>query len=51
MTMAEKILAAHAGMKHVAPGQLIDVKVDVILTNDITAPISIQEFARFGLEH
>jgi len=37
MTMAEKILAAHAGAKHVEPGQFVEVNVDVVLANDITA--------------
>jgi len=40
-TITEKILAAHAGLKTVAPGQLIQAKVDLTLANDITAPIAI----------
>ena len=50
MTMAEKILAAHAGAKHVEPGQFVEVNVDVVLANDITAPIAIREFERIGVE-
>ncbi|MFQ5813636.1 MAG: 3-isopropylmalate dehydratase large subunit [Anaerolineae bacterium] len=50
MTMAEKILAAHAGVEFVEPGQFVDVKVDVVLANDITAPIAIREFERIGVE-
>jgi 3-isopropylmalate/(R)-2-methylmalate dehydratase large subunit len=50
MTMAEKILAAHTGMEFVEPGQFVDVNVDVVLANDITAPIAIQEFDRIGVE-
>ena len=50
MTIAEKILAAHAGLKQVSPGDLIDVNVDLVLANDITAPIAINEFRRVGLE-
>jgi len=50
MTMAEKILAAHAGVEVVEPGQFVDVKVDVVLANDITAPIAIREFERIGVE-
>jgi len=50
MTMAEKILAAHAGVEVVEPGQFINVKVDVMLANDITAPIAIREFERIGVE-
>ncbi len=49
MTMAEKILAANAGVESVSPGQFVDVKVDVVLANDITAPIAIREFERIGV--
>lgn len=48
MTITEKILAAHAGKKEVAAGELINAKVDLILANDITAPIAIQEFKKTG---
>lgn len=48
MTITEKILAAHAGKKRVEPGELINAKVDLILANDITAPIAIQEFKKIG---
>jgi 3-isopropylmalate/(R)-2-methylmalate dehydratase large subunit len=51
MTMAEKILAAHAGVERVKPGQFVDVKADVVLANDITAPIAIREFERIGMEN
>jgi 3-isopropylmalate/(R)-2-methylmalate dehydratase large subunit len=50
MTLAEKILAAHCGRKKVAPGELINVKVDLVLANDITAPIAIKEFRRIGVK-
>ncbi len=50
MTITEKILAAHAGMERVEPGQLINVKVDLVLGNDITAPVAIREFDRIGVE-
>ncbi len=50
MTLVEKILAAHAGRDSVSPGELINVKVDLILANDITAPIAIREFQRIGVE-
>ena len=49
MTLAEKILAAHAGLPEVAPGMLIDARVDLVLANDITAPIAIREFERLGV--
>jgi 3-isopropylmalate/(R)-2-methylmalate dehydratase large subunit len=48
MTITEKILAAHSGKKKVSPGELINAKVDLILANDITAPISISEFRKIG---
>ena len=41
MTMAEKILAAHAGLDEVVPGQLIECDLDLVLSNDITSPIAI----------
>lgn len=42
MTMAEKILAAHAGLEEVQPGQLIECDLDLVLANDVTAPIAIR---------
>jgi 3-isopropylmalate/(R)-2-methylmalate dehydratase large subunit len=48
MTMTEKILAAHADLKEVHPGMLINAKVDIALGNDITAPIAIEEFQKAG---
>ena len=50
MTLAEKILAAHAGKEKVSPGEFINVNVDMVLSNDITAPIAIKEFRRLGVE-
>jgi len=50
MTITEKILAAHAGLERVEPGQLINVKVDLVLGNDITAPVAIREFDRIGVD-
>lgn len=49
-TITQKILAAHAGKKAVEPGELINAKVDLVLGNDITAPIAIQEFEKIGAE-
>ena len=48
MTITEKILAAHAGRKQVAPGEIINCRVDVALGNDITAPLAIQAFGEMG---
>ncbi|MHB1017906.1 MAG: 3-isopropylmalate dehydratase large subunit [Coriobacteriia bacterium] len=50
MTITEKILAAHAGLDEVVPGQLIECDLDLVLANDVTAPIAIREFAKIGVE-
>jgi len=50
VTLVEKILAAHTDKKKVSPGDFINVRVDLILANDITAPIAINEFRRIGVE-
>jgi len=50
MTVTEKILAAHAGLEAVTPGQLIMARVDLVLGNDITAPLAIKEFKRIGVD-
>ncbi|OGP53869.1 MAG: 3-isopropylmalate dehydratase large subunit [Deltaproteobacteria bacterium RBG_13_52_11] len=48
MTITEKILAAHAGLEAVAPGQIINARLDVALGNDITAPLAIKAFREIG---
>ena len=48
MTMTQKILAAKAGLSQVSPGQLIRVKLDLVLGNDITSPVAINEFNKGG---
>lgn len=48
MTMTQKILAAHAGLDSVSAGQLITVTLDMVLGNDITAPVAIREFEKAG---
>jgi 3-isopropylmalate/(R)-2-methylmalate dehydratase large subunit len=50
MTITEKILAEHAGLNEVVPGQLITAKLDLALANDITGPVSIREFQKFGVD-
>lgn len=50
MTMSQKILADHAGLATVETGQLIEARLDLVLGNDITAPVAIKEFARIGTE-
>lgn len=50
MTITEKILAEHIGWEIVKPGQLIEIKVDIVLANDITAPIAIERFRASGTE-
>lgn len=48
MTMSQKILAAHAGLDTVKPGQLIMADLDLCLGNDITTPVAINEFEKAG---
>jgi 3-isopropylmalate/(R)-2-methylmalate dehydratase large subunit len=48
VTITEKILAAHSGREEVSTGELINAKLDIILANDITAPIAINEFKKTG---
>ena len=50
MTMTQKILAAHAGLDHVVAGQLISAKLDIVLGNDITTPVAVNEFKKAGFE-
>jgi 3-isopropylmalate/(R)-2-methylmalate dehydratase large subunit len=50
MTITEKILAAHSGLEKVKAGDLINAKVDLILGNDITAPVAIERFREIGVE-
>jgi len=49
MTITEKILADHAGLEQVKPGDLITAKVDITLANDITGPVAINEFRKIGI--
>ncbi|WP_028844398.1 3-isopropylmalate dehydratase large subunit [Thermodesulfovibrio thiophilus] len=49
MTIAEKILAAHSNKKEVTPGEIINANLDIVLANDITAPIAIKEFEKLGV--
>lgn len=51
MTIVEKIMAKHAGLDSVKPGQLIEAKVDKVLANDITAPIAIKQMRESGVKH
>lgn len=48
MTITEKILAAHAGKDRVCPGEFINVRLNLVLGNDITAPVAIREFRKTG---
>ena len=50
MTITERIFAAHSGKKNVSAGELINAKVDLVLANDITAPIAISEFKKIGAQ-
>ena len=50
MTMTQKILAAHCGEPNVKAGQLINAKLDIVLGNDITTPVAINEFEKAGFD-
>lgn len=50
MTMTQKILARRAGLPSVKAGQLIEADLDLVLGNDITAPVAIREMNRFRKE-
>lgn len=50
MTMTQKILAAHAGVDSVEAGSLILAKVDLVLGNDITSPVAIEEFGKLNVD-
>lgn len=50
MTMTQKILAAHAGLSDVKAGQLIEADFDLVLGNDITSPVAINEMKKFDTE-
>ncbi|NLJ40493.1 MAG: 3-isopropylmalate dehydratase large subunit [Clostridiales bacterium] len=50
MTMTQKILAAHAGLEKVEAGQLIMADLDLVLGNDITSPVAINEFRKIGVK-
>lgn len=49
-TITEKILAAHAGLDRVEPGQIINARIDLALANDITAPLAIKAFRNMGAD-
>lgn len=50
MTISQKILAYHAGKDYVEAGELINCKLDVVLGNDVTSPVAIEEFNKLGLD-
>jgi 3-isopropylmalate/(R)-2-methylmalate dehydratase large subunit len=50
LNLTEKILAAHTDRKDVTPGEFINARVDMIVSNDITAPIAINEFRKLGVD-
>mgnify|MGYP003507676779 CR=1 FL=1 len=50
MTITEKIIAAHSGLKEAHPGQFVYASVDICLGNDITAPIAIEEFEKTDIK-
>ena len=50
MTMTQKILAAHAGLDQVSAGQLIEADLDLVLGNDVTAPVAIREMEKMTIK-
>lgn len=50
MTVVEKIIANHGDKEKVKPGELVKARVDLVLGNDITAPVAIREFKKIGVE-
>ncbi|MCL2158101.1 MAG: aconitase family protein, partial [Oscillospiraceae bacterium] len=50
MTLSQKILAAHAKKEAVRPGELVIAELDLVLGNDITAPVAIDEFDKIGVD-
>ena len=50
MTMVEKILAAHSDRDSLEPGEIVNAKLDLVLGNDITTPVAIEEFEKIGVE-
>ncbi|HHU89920.1 MAG TPA: 3-isopropylmalate dehydratase large subunit [Clostridiaceae bacterium] len=50
MTMSQKILADHTGLEQVVPGQLIEADLDLVLGNDITSPVAVNEFRKAGFD-
>jgi 3-isopropylmalate/(R)-2-methylmalate dehydratase large subunit len=49
-TITEKILAAHCGKKVVWAGEFIEPEVDIVLSNDVTAPLAVKEFKNSGVK-
>jgi len=50
MTMTQKIMAKHAGLKEVKAGQLITMDLALVMANDITGPVSILEYEKGGFQ-
>lgn len=50
MTLTQKILAYHSGLDEVKAGQLISANLNIVLGNDITTPVAINEFKKAGFD-
>jgi len=50
MTITEKIIADHAGKKEVKPGDLVTVKIDLAMANDVTAPLAIKILEKYNID-
>lgn len=49
MNISERILAAHAGVDRVRPGQIIKARVDLVMAHDVTGPIVFKQLAQYGI--
>ncbi len=50
-TIAQKIIAAHAGREHVEVGEIVTTRVDLAMANDFTAPLALKQLRAAGAEH
>ena len=50
MTITEKIIADHAGKREVKPGDLVTVKIDLAMANDVTAPLAIKILEKYNID-
>lgn len=51
MNEIEQILAKAAGKTQVSPGEDITIKVDLVISHDVTGPMTAEEFEKIGIDH